>query len=174
MDAGPFPSLTVDHRRDLIGGSIGEIGRPASVKARRLERGARQNPSRHPQETGRVRSHHYLGPASGPTDTRLHVHLRPACRRRRNPISEGCRFAQSAAQDEQRVRFLQSAQYARRRPRAGHAEIERVLVGKRVRSAPRSNDGNLQLLGEANEGVGAPGAEDSRAGQNEWPLRVGQ
>ena len=174
MDARPVPRLLVDHRCRLEGFPVACIPKAPRLEAGRVKHRIRKHSLRHPQECRHVGSHDDLrsmGQRRGPG---LDVHLGPARSGAGDRVAVGGHLAHATAQHEQGVSFVHPGPDTGRRAKAGHAQIQEVVVREDIPTTPRGDHGDLNRLSKANQRVRAAAPEDSGARDYERPLRVQQ
>ena len=173
MDSRAVPLIGIHDGRRIVSQPICGVGCGPFVHRSGVENGSRENPLSHPQEGGHVGGHDDLGPMGRGGAERLQIHLSAACGGCGDLITERSHLPEPTAQDEQRVRLLQARPDTGRRPGTGHAQIQRVVVGKDITASPGRHDRNPQRLGEAHKGVGAAGPKYAGTGQNQRPAGIG-
>ena len=137
MHPGSIPGLRIDDRAGFVRRPVDGVGRRSLFQRRGVECGPTQDSLSHPQERGHVRSHRDVRSVRRGRATWFNVDVGPSRIGPGDSITEGREFAQPASQHEQGVGLFEAGLNTGRRPKAGHAEVQRVVIGEDVPAPPR-------------------------------------
>ena len=169
MDARAAPLAAVNDGGLLPGSTVGGVVPVARGDGLGEEHALLEARIGRAQECPGVGPDRQLGGGGEADGTRpgLEVHVHPALAHRRDPELEGGRLAQPGPEHQERIRGLEALADGSRAAEAGHAQEQRVVVGDDVAAPPAGDDGHVQELGEADQVVRAPGAQDTGTGDDE-------
>ena len=97
----------------------------------------------------------------------------PALALRGQRVAERADLGEAAADDEQRVRPFEPLADDRRAAVAGHAEVERVIVGDDVAATPAGDDRDVEQLRELEQIRRGPGPQHAGTREDHGPLGRG-